>query len=199
MKLDQELDHVLPTAPPGATDGSTIVLAGTSGLRDTVMAILREALAGPQATLIEGGIEGLIESLLAKRPTAWRAAPTTDYHRGGLTNWQMRQVASFVEENLTTNIRNAQLACAARLSVSHFCRSFRKSNGATPHVYIMQRRIELAKSMMRGTCEPLSQIAMACGFSDQAHLSRLFKRFEGQSPLVWRRQHCTPVETDRSN
>ena len=66
--MDQELDHVLPTAPPGATDGSTIVLAGTSGLRDTVMAILREALAGPQATLIEGGIEGLIEFASCQTP-----------------------------------------------------------------------------------------------------------------------------------
>jgi AraC-like DNA-binding protein len=53
----------------------------------------------------------------------------------------------------------------------------------------MERRIEWAKRMMHESDEPLSQIALACGLADQAHFTRLFRKFVGMPPSQWRR--CT--------
>ena len=83
------------------------------------------------------------------------------------------------------------LAGLVRLSTSHFCRSFKVSVGDTPHAYIMRRRLERAQAMMLESTESLSQIAAACGLADQAHLTRLFRRYTGQTPFNWRRAFRT--------
>jgi transcriptional regulator GlxA family with amidase domain len=57
----------------------------------------------------------------------------------------------------------------------------------TPNGYITSRRLERAKDLMLEGNEPLSVIAVLCGFTDQAHLSRLFKQNIGQPPGAWRR------------
>ena len=69
---------------------------------------------------------------------------------------------------------------------SYFCRAFKDTFGDPPHAYIMRRRVERAQTLMLQTREPLSQIALACGLSDQAHLCNLFRRLVGQSPSHWR-------------
>ena len=107
--------------------------------------------------------------------------------RGGLAPWQIRLAKQQIEEELATNIRVSALAERVRLSSSHFCRAFKESIGISPHAYVIRRRIERAKAMMLETSDSLCQISFACGFSDQAHLSRLFLRRVGQSPNVWRR------------
>jgi AraC family transcriptional regulator len=105
----------------------------------------------------------------------------------GLAPWQARRVAAHVEENLGYSITIDQLAAIAGLSSSYFCRAFKDSFGDPPHAYIMARRVERAQTLMLQTREPLSQIALACGLSDQAHLCNLFRRLVGQSPSQWRR------------
>lgn len=123
-----------------------------------------------------GGAEQRVSVETLGRPRAARLAP-----------WQMRRAKEQIEEELLTNVKVTALAERVRLSSSHFCRAFKQSVGMTPHTYVVRQRIERAKSMMLGTREPLSQIAAACGFSDQSHLSRLFLRYVGQSPNAWRR------------
>lgn len=66
-------------------------------------------------------------------------------------------------------------------------RAFKVSFGEPPHGYIVRRRIEEAKRIMEETEEPLSQIAAACGFADQSHFCRHFRRSECTSPSLWRR------------
>jgi AraC-like DNA-binding protein len=105
----------------------------------------------------------------------------------GLAPWQARRVAAHVDENLGFPITIEHLATIAGLSSSYFCRAFKDTFGDPPHAYIMRRRVERAQSLMLQTREPLSQIALACGLSDQAHLCNLFRRLVGQSPSHWRR------------
>jgi AraC-like DNA-binding protein len=81
----------------------------------------------------------------------------------------------------------AELSTLAGLSSSHFQRAFKDSVGRTPCSYVSQLRIERSKLMMRDTTQSLSQIALACGFSDQSHLSRLFRKCVGATPTQWRR------------
>jgi AraC-like DNA-binding protein len=107
--------------------------------------------------------------------------------RGGLAPWQIRRVTTHIETNLDAAITTKDLAVLARLSSFHFCRAFRDSFGESPHGYVTRRRIERAQGLMLTTNASLGQIAADCGFTDQAHLSNLFRRFVGESPGVWRR------------
>ena len=59
--------------------------------------------------------------------------------------------------------------------------------------YIAERRVERAKLMMTSTRERLSDIALACGFVDQPHLNRYFRRMVGMSPGLWRRSMEAPT------
>ncbi|PTQ07474.1 AraC family transcriptional regulator [Sphingomonas oleivorans] len=108
--------------------------------------------------------------------------------RGGLATWQIRLVAAHIEANLSDTIHVETLAEIARLSSGHFCRAFKTSIGETPHTHIVRRRLERAKMLMLTTSETLSQIACACGLTDQAHLTRLFRQHVGDTPLNWRRK-----------
>src|SRR5690606_2306493 len=76
------------------------------------------------------------------------------------------------------------------------CRAFKESFGTTAHMHIIRLRLELAQRLMLTTDEPLSQIALACGLADQAHLSKLFRREMGETPSAWRRRNLTGAQAD---
>ena len=119
-------------------------------------------------------------------------APSADPRRrrpSGLAPWQALRVRAYVEAALGDDIPVSRLAEIARLSSSHFARAFRASFGVTPAAYVMARRVERAKHMMLGTSGSLSQISLDCGFTDQSHLSRAFRRQVGLPPGQWRRWH----------
>jgi AraC-like DNA-binding protein len=80
-----------------------------------------------------------------------------------------------------------EIADYVALSSSHFSRAFKRSLGSSPNAYVTERRVELALRMMASTQKSLTEIALACGFSDQPHFTRTFRRVVGMSPGVWRR------------
>lgn len=112
--------------------------------------------------------------------------------RGGLTGWQQRRVLDHVDQHLETSLLANDLASVVRLSTGHFSRAFKISMGETPHSYIIRRRIRRAQILMLETADTLSQIAYACGLTDQAHLTRLFRRMVGTTPMIWRRRWQQP-------
>jgi AraC family transcriptional regulator len=120
------------------------------------------------------------------------AAPSAS--RGGLAPWQIRKVSAYIEAQLDSTISTADLAGLVKLSLFHFCRAFRASFGESPHTYVMRRRVERAQGMMLRTRLSLAQIAIECGLADQAHLSKSFRRFVGESPGAWRRARAAPPE-----
>ncbi len=105
---------------------------------------------------------------------------------GALASWQKTRLIEVVEQRLEHPVSLDDLAEAVGLSSSYLCRAFRASFGQSPHAYVISRRLERARTLMIGTEEPLSQIAGACGFADQAHLCRLFSRAFGAPPHRWR-------------
>lgn len=110
----------------------------------------------------------------------------------GLAPWQVRRTLAHIEANLGESVTNKDLAAVARLSESHFNVAFRNSVGRPPRVYIIHRRIERAQQLMLSTEMALSEIALECGFADQAHLSRLFRKLVGEPPAAWRRTRADP-------
>jgi AraC family transcriptional regulator len=105
--------------------------------------------------------------------------------RSCLAPWQLKRSLEFVEANLATKVKIGDLAAVARLSRSYFARAFQTSVGETPYTYITRRRVARAQKMIVSTVKPLSAIALDCGFSDQAHLTRIFRRIVGTSPGRW--------------
>jgi transcriptional regulator of acetoin/glycerol metabolism len=108
------------------------------------------------------------------------AAKTISY--GGLSPSTMRRVCEYIEQNFSERIQIAELAGIANLSVYHFARQFRLSAGVTPHIYITRKRIEVARTMLTQTDLSVTEVALAAGFSDQSHFTRIFRHFIGTTP-----------------
>jgi AraC-like DNA-binding protein len=107
-------------------------------------------------------------------------------HTGGLARWQMKRVREHIEMNIALPLATDEVARVVNLSVSHFCRAFKHSFGITVHRYVMHKRIERAQELIASTSDPLSDIAVSCGMSDQSHLTRWFRRVVGETPGRWR-------------
>jgi AraC family transcriptional regulator len=92
-----------------------------------------------------------------------------------------------IRQKLDGDIHLADLAGECGLSVSHFTRAFRKSFGMSPYRWLLERRIDRAKSLLATGDLPLADIALQAGFSDQTTFTRAFGRIVGDSPARWRR------------
>ena len=113
--------------------------------------------------------------------------PVSRPARGGLAPWQERRAKEVLSANLDGSVPLKDVARECRLSVSHFSRAFRRSMGVAPHNWLLMRRVEVAKEKLRNTRLSLSEVAFACGFADQSHLTRVFTGMVGVGPGAWRR------------
>lgn len=107
--------------------------------------------------------------------------------RGGLAPWQAERIRLHIEKNCTRRIHSQELAKIARLSTSYFSTAFRSTFGTSPADYVSRLRADRAMHLMVDTDNSLSQIALDCGFADQSHLSRVFRRITMHTPAAWRR------------
>ena len=110
---------------------------------------------------------------------------------GRLLAWQARRVREYVDGHIAGPIRVAELCALIQRSEAHFSRSFKRTFGASPHAFVIGRRVELAARYMLETDTCLSDIALRCGFTDQAHLCKHFRQATGQTPAAWRRARRT--------
>jgi AraC family transcriptional regulator len=106
---------------------------------------------------------------------------------GCLAAWQTRRVLDYIEEHLGAKLTVEDIAAAVELSKCHFARVFKSTLGISPMAYVAARRVERAKCMMIDSAESLADIALSCGFADQSHFSRQFRRAVGVTPGQWRR------------
>jgi AraC family transcriptional regulator len=111
--------------------------------------------------------------------------------RGSLAVWQAKRALAYIESNLDSKIAIRDMAEIFSVSKSHFSRAFKQSIGCPPMTYVCVRRVERVKGLMASRRHRLSDIALACGFADQSHLNRVFRRVMGVSPGVWRRTTTT--------
>jgi len=114
-----------------------------------------------------------------------RVQPTRTVRLGGLAPWQKRRLMELIDSNLDGELRLSYLAEECGLSMSYFSRSFKRTFGVPAHRYLIARRVERAKVLLKSSSAPLSEIALESGFGDQAALSRTFRAVVGTSPRRW--------------
>jgi len=106
---------------------------------------------------------------------------------GQLPRLQSEALMVFIEDFLERDIGLVDMAAVVGYSPDHFARLFRQTFRVSPHQYLMGRRIERAKTMLRDRSVPIAVIAVACGFSSQSHLNAVFKRQTGSTPGRYRK------------
>jgi AraC-like DNA-binding protein len=97
----------------------------------------------------------------------------------------IRRAKSRIDDDPARPFRLADLAQDAGISQFRFLRSFARATGLTPHSYILQRRLHLARRALAKGAPP-ADVAFSAGFSDQSHLNRLFVRQFGMTPAAYR-------------
>src|SRR6202162_1929600 len=107
--------------------------------------------------------------------------------RGGLAPWQQRRAREILRANIKRGVALKEVARECGLSVSYFSHAFRRTLGVAPHQWLIEQRVVLSKDKLRDDGLSLSDVAIECGFSDQSHLTRIFRQTVGVSPGAWRR------------
>jgi AraC family transcriptional regulator len=106
-----------------------------------------------------------------------------------ISGWKMRRLREFIEHNLDKDLSLAAMAAEVFMSPLYLPRAFKSAFGQSPHQYVLSRRIERAKELLRNSELPVVHISLATGFSSQSHLSNWFLRSVGVSPVTYRRQN----------
>jgi AraC-like DNA-binding protein len=133
------------------------------------------------------------ESLHAEERTAAAMVTLLGRHGETAAHWRacqdagrvrMARVRDYLDAHFAEDVTVETLATQAGLSRAHLTRAFTTTFGIAPHAYLNMVRVRHAqKALVRG--EPLADVAAACGFADQSHLSRRFKGQVGLSPGRW--------------
>jgi len=173
-------------------DPSAVSKPGPTRSREWMHRVMKllEAAAGQLHDLQNPAHGALLEAasllrLLVPQPTR---------EGGCLPAWQAHKVNDYIDSHISGPILVADLCALIQRSEAHFSRSFKRTFGVSPHSFVIRRRVELAARYMLTTDASLSDIALRCGFVDQAHLCKHFRQSVGETPAAWRRVHRTHDE-----
>ena len=109
-------------------------------------------------------------------------------YRGGLTPARLRRVVELVHAGMEDDLSLEELAGAAGLSITHFSQMFRQSTGQSPHQFVLHRRVDRAKELLRAAEMRVLDVAVACGFKSQQHFARVFRSVCGATPTEYRHE-----------
>lgn len=132
-------------------------------------------------------MEQLTNTILVSMLQNQQVSKFTSQVKGGLAPRIQVQVCDFIHANFHRQIFLSELAQIAQLSEYHFCRMFKENMALTPQEYLTKVRIEQVKHLCQTTTSALSEIALRCGFANQSHMGRYFKKLIGISPSAYRK------------
>lgn len=165
------------------------IVRNNSGI-SMLMQSLKDALTNPvhqNELLMEYTARALVVDFLRKY-TEEAVEPAFNGADDTLKPNQLKRVLEYIDSNLTSSIRTNDLATIAGVSRTNFIRRFNSSMHCTPARYIFLLRIKRARKLLKQSDLSISFIAVACGFSDVAHLSTSFRRETGVTPSVFRKE-----------
>jgi AraC family transcriptional regulator len=108
-------------------------------------------------------------------------------YRGGLAPRQMRRVLDYINAHLADELGLVELAAIAGLSPNHFGEAFKVSLGKSPHRFVIEKRVQHVRELLRDEDSSIAEIAHATGFSSQSRLTENFRRVTGLTPGQFRR------------
>ena len=159
--------------------------------------LIQGLLIGLKQEITNGGLGGAVYVEQLKTTLALHLlrnyttqSPKVEDYDGGLSRYQLKQLLDYIQANLDQAIKLEELARFLGMSQFYFCRLFRDSMGMPPHQYIISQRIERAKGLLRQpNRQSIAEISLACGFSNQSHLCKHFRKLVGTTPNAYRKGH----------
>ena len=147
-------------------------------LRDTMLYIARNADATPLHLI--GHLCLFLDSLI--RSSSTRKL----FHGGKLKDFYIQEAINFMEHNYQRDLTIEEIADVCKLNRSYFSKLFKESMGCPPQEFLIRLRLSKAAEMMKISNNSIRDISASCGYPNQLHFSRAFKKCYGVSPRQWR-------------
>ena len=167
--------------------GEPVYNASVPGMRQLVDQLVDE-LDSP-TVLNEIAVDSLGRLMLVRLARHRRHSPASS----GLTPKVLARLRDYVVEHLSERILVADLAKQANLSPNRFALSYNERIGQSPHQFVLALRLEHAAAMLRLSASSVADVAHACGFANQQHLSNAMRRHLGTTPSRYRALHRQDV------
>ncbi len=189
LGLPQTLLHAV--AHDSGLDVARIEIRNRFQIRDTELeqlcwAMKREMESGCQSGrfYLDGLALAMASRLVARHSSVAKLTPEPN---GGLSGHRLKQVLAFIEHHLADDLSLQQIAAVAEVSASHLNALFRRSMQMPVHQYVIQRRVERAKTLLTQDGLSMAEIALAAGFAHQSHMARHMRRALGLPPRAMKR------------
>jgi len=180
------LDRVLVDAKPGWKTE----LIEQLDVRDRQIELLTLAMwedirIGSPAGRLYGESLGTALMIYAA-PRYGSLASAAPHYQGGIAPTRLKRVLEYIDANLGEDVKLSDLAGVADMSLYHFAKLFKQSTGESPHQFVLRRRIERAKKLLRNPEMSVLEASVRTGFSDQRHFAKVFRRMVGATPIGYR-------------
>jgi AraC family transcriptional regulator len=114
--------------------------------------------------------------------------PKLKQYQSGLPKYKLQQAIDYIQANLDQKLSLEAIAQHLNMSVYYFCDLFKQSIGIAPYKYVLQQRVERAKRLLKDEERAIVDIAFECGFANQTHLNKHFRKLTGTTPKSYRQQ-----------
>jgi len=141
---------------------------------------------GSEAKLyVESAATFLAAHLLRHHCTRTQSLPND---AGGLPKYKLRTAIAYIQEHLGEEITLEAIATHLNMSQYYFCHLFKQSMGVSPYQYVLQQRINKAKNLLKQRQLTITDVALECGFANQTHFTKYFRKLAGTTPKNYREQ-----------
>lgn len=173
-------------------DGDRVELIPQFAKIDRVVSSIGFALKAELQTGGSGGrlyVESATSFLTAHllRHYCIRTQSFKDY-AGGLPKYKLREAIAYIQEHLGEEISLEAIASHLKMSQYYFCHLFKQSMGVSPYQYVLRQRIDRAKQLLKQRQLAITDVALECGFANQTHFTKHFRKLTGTTPRAYREQ-----------
>jgi AraC family transcriptional regulator len=166
-------------------DPAHVEIRNTFKARDPRIEQLAWALKEEMESGYQGGpfyLDSLAREMAAQVVSRHSSLQIAGNSNAGISSRKLKQLLSYIEDNLGADLSLHEIADVAGLSVSHCKVLFRRAVGIPIHQYVIRRRVDRAAALLRESKMAVSEIALATGFTHQSHLAAHIRRVLGVSP-----------------